>query len=94
MDDLLTSYISQMLNTMNKQKNATTVTEHLHAVSLELTFASLHALKPPVIDISVACTSAVLEPSTARSTTTHSAGFAERAAHWACHRISDRWGGD
>ena len=64
----------------------------LHAVNLELTFASLHALKPTVINVSVASTSAVLKPNTARSATTDSAGFLERAALRACHRISDLWG--
>ena len=53
---------------------------YLHAISLALTFASLHALKPPVINVSVASTSTVLKPSTARSATTDSAGFLERAA--------------
>ena len=62
---------------------------HLHALSLELTFAGLHALKPPVINVSVAGTSTVLKPSTTRSATTDSAGFPERAALWARHRISD-----
>ena len=52
---------------------------HLHAIGLELTFAGLHAFRPPVINISVADSSAVLEPSTARSATTDSAGFLEDA---------------
>ena len=75
-------------------KNAITVTErrYVHAISLELTFASLHALKPAVINVYVSVTSAVLEPSTARSATTDSAGFLERAALWARHRMSDRRG--
>ena len=65
--------------------------EDVHeAISLELTFASLHALRPPVVDLCVACTSAVLEPSTARSAATGSAGFHENAAPWARHRIRDR----
>ena len=51
---------------------------HLHAITLELTFASLHALKPAVTSVSVAGTSAVLIPSTARSATADSAGFLER----------------
>ena len=63
-------------------------------MSLELTLASLHAIKPPVTNVSVAGTSAVLKPSTARSAATDSAGFLEGAALWARHRISDRWGDD
>ena len=63
---------------------------HTHAIRLGLTFAGLHALKPPVINVSVAGTSAVLEPSTARSATTDSAGFPERAALWAHHRANNR----
>ena len=60
---------------------------YLHAV---LTFAGFHALKPPVVNVFVACTSAVLKPSTARSATTVSAGFLEFAAFGARHRVSDR----
>ena len=46
--------------------------------SLGLTFAGLRALGPRVVSVSV--TSAVLIPSSARSATTSSAGFLERAA--------------
>ena len=46
-------------------------------VSLELTFAGRHALKPLVINIFVAGTPAVLKPSAARSAATDPAGFAE-----------------
>jgi len=53
-------------------------------------FARLHALKPPVINVFVAHTSAVLKPSTARSATTISAGFLKRAAFGTRHRLSDR----
>ena len=53
---------------------------HIRVISLELTFAGLHALRPHVINVSVAGTSAVLKPSTARSATTDSAGFLERTA--------------
>ena len=60
---------------------------YLHAVNIELTFAGLHALRPPVISVPVAGTSTVLKPSTARSATTDSAGFPERAALWAHHLI-------
>ena len=63
-----------------------------NAVSLKLTFAGLHALRPPVINVSVVDSSAVLEPSTARSATTGSAGFLECTALWAGQRISDRQG--
>ena len=52
----------------------------LHIISLELTFADRNALKPPVINISVAGTPAVLIPSTTRSATTGYAGFLEFAA--------------
>ena len=64
-----------------------------HALSLELTFASSHALKPFVISVAVAGTSSTFFiPSTTRSATTDSAGFLERAAFWARHRFSDRCG--
>ena len=59
-------------------------------VSLELAFAGRNAVNPLMISISVACTPAVLKPSTARSATTASAGFLERAAFGARHRFSDR----
>ena len=62
---------------------------YLHTTNLKLTFADLHAFKPAVIDVSVADTSAVLVPSTARSATTDSAGFLERATLWARHHVSD-----
>ena len=58
-----------------------------NVVSPELTFAGLHALKPPVSRITVACSPTVLEPSTARSATTDSAGFLEGAALRARHHI-------
>ena len=64
----------------------------LSLISLRLTFAGLHALKPPVVDISVTGTPTVLVPSTARSATTNSAGFQELSTLWARHQISDRWG--
>ena len=63
---------------------------YLHALYPELTFAGLHALKPFVINISVACTSTILVPSTARSATTDSAGFLECTALSTRHRIADR----
>ena len=53
---------------------------YLHAISLELTFASFDALNPPVINVPVVDTSTILEPGTARSATTDSAGFLERTA--------------
>ena len=69
---------------------------------LELTFASLQTLGPPVINVPVARTTAFLEPSTAGSATTNSAGFRECAALRARHRVSNHrsdgwrggWGGD
>ena len=60
-----------------------------YTVSLELTFTSLHALRPLVINVFVAGTAAVLVPSTTRSATTVSAGFLERAALWTRHRFCD-----
>ena len=57
-------------------------------MSLQLTFASLNALKPPVVKVAVANTSTILKPSTARSAATGSAGFLERTAPWALHRIT------
>ena len=65
---------------------------YLHVVRLELTLAGLHAIKPLVINVSIACTSTVLIPSTARSTAAGSAGSAERATLWTGHRIPDGWG--
>ena len=65
-----------------------TVVMQLHVIGLELTFARLHAFRPAVIDIFVAISSAVLEPSTARSATTDSAGFLKRTALWARHLIA------
>ena len=41
-----------------------------YSLSLELTFAGLDALKPPVVSVSVAHPSTILIPSTARGTTT------------------------
>ena len=60
--------------------NSSYLAMHLHATALTRTFAGLHALKPAVMKVFVACTSALLEPSTARSAATDSAGFWERAA--------------
>ena len=47
--------------------------------SIGLTFTSLNAVKPPVLSVSVAGTSTMLVPSTARSATADSTGFIERA---------------
>ena len=60
----------------------------LHGIRFGLTFASLNALKPPVINIPVAVTPAILIPSAARSATTDNAGFFELAALQARPRIS------
>ena len=59
-------------------------------VALELTFTRRHALKPLMIDFIVVGTSAVLKPSTARSATTFSARFLERAACEAHRCFIDR----
>ena len=81
----------------HKEENAVTVNSHcvacaislyLHAINLELTVASLDALKPSVTNVPVADTSTILKPSTARSATTESAGLLKPAALCACHRIS------
>ena len=58
-------------------------------VYIELTFAGLYALKPPVVHVSVADTSAVLIPSTTRSATTDSAGLPKLAALWALHLMTN-----
>ena len=63
---------------------------YLSYAVIELTFAGRHTLKPLVVNIFVAGTSAVLKPTTARSATTVSAGFLERAASRARHRFSNR----
>ena len=62
-----------------------------YGVRLELTFARRHALKPLVVNVFVAGTSAVLKPSTARSTATDLAGFLEHVAFGACLGFSNRW---
>ena len=67
----------------------TTVTTS-NTISLELTYAGLHALKPLVINVSVAGTSTVLVPSPTRSATTDSSGFLEGTALWTPHRIGNR----
>ena len=59
-------------------------------MSLELTFAGCHALKPLVSNIFVVGTSAVLKPSPATSATTVSAGFPERSTYRTHHRFGDR----
>ena len=53
---------------------------HLHSVSDRLTCTGLHALEPCMLKVSVARTSAALEPRTAGSATTDLAGFLEGAA--------------
>ena len=57
-------------------------------ISLGLTFASLNALKPPVINVSVADTSAVLKPGAPGGATTGSVRLLKLAALWARHHIS------
>ena len=75
--------------TINSQMTfAMGFTMHPNGIGLQLTFARIHAFGPPVINIFVAKSAAVLEPSTARSATTGSAGFQESAALWASYRVS------
>ena len=75
-----------------KNVTASYAREYIYmAFCLGLTFAGLNAVEPPVISIFVDGTFAVLIPSTARSATTDSAGFFERATLWAGHIIA---GGD
>ena len=71
---------------------------YLHDVSLELTCTGLHAVRPCMISIAVAGTSAALVPRTTRSATTDLAGFLEGAAletrnHAPNHR-GDDWRAD
>ena len=63
------------------------VSTSIICVSLELTFAGRHALIPLVVNIFVAVTSTVFVPTAARSATTISAGFLERATFGAPHRF-------
>ena len=66
---------------------------YLHGINVGLTFAGLQALRPPVTNVSVACSSTVIIPSTARSTATGSARFLEHTALWARHLVArgDGW---
>ena len=64
----------------------------LYDISLALTCAGLHAIGPRVIDTFAAKSSAVLEPSSARSATTDSAGFPECGALWTSCDTMDRGG--
>ena len=83
-----------------KQRERTAIEELIPSLSedlstrsyVALTLAGLHALKPPMLHVSILSASAVLVPSTAGSATTDSAGFLERAACWARHLISNRRG--
>ena len=65
----------------------------LHFTGLELTFACLHAFRPPVMKIVDTKPSAGLVPSTAGSATTDSAGFPKGTTLWTPDRISNRGGG-
>ena len=91
-------YVSICQETNKETLSSHCLVMQLHLTGLELTFAGLHAFRPPVINIFAAEASTVLEPSTARSTTTASAGFLERAAFGTRHSLSDRcgdgWGAD
>ena len=65
------------------QKPPSSVLKHVSTpFNLGLTFAGLHALDPAVVQFIIAGTSTILIPSTARSTTTGSPGFLERATIW------------
>ena len=64
-------YVGIDQNTKMKMTTLICLKEDL--ISLGLTFAGIGTLKPPVTSVSVAGTSAIIIPSTARSTTT---GFA------------------
>ena len=61
-------------------------------MSLALTVAGRHALRPHVMYIVVTGTSAVLKPSTARSAAAVPTGFRERAAPSTRNRVHDVWG--
>ena len=61
---------------------------YLYGVTVGLTFAGLRALRPAVTDVFVANTSAFLEPITARSATTNSTEFLERATVLTHHLIA------
>ena len=73
---------------------------YLHGISLELTLACLHSVRPHVINIFVAPSSAVLKPSTPRSATTDPAGLLELATFCARYLVNwgdnrrDNWRGD
>ena len=92
-------YIYVGIGLRHKEENAVTVNSHclvcvislyVHTINLKLTFASPDALKPPVTNVPVVNTSTILKPSTARSATTLSAGFRERATFGARRRFHDR----
>ena len=66
-----------------QENSLSSVSKHASTdVNLGLTSTGLHALKPAVTEVVVACTSTILIPSTARSATADSSGFLERAAVW------------
>ena len=60
---------------VNRKRLTVAVYSHsyIHIIDLELTFAGLHAIGPPVINVFAATSSAALEPSTPRSAATDSA---------------------
>ena len=79
------------LRNKHKTLNSHQLVMHIHATEFfQLTFACLRAFKPAVISFSVASASAILIPNTARSATTDSAGFLERAAFGTRHWFSGR----
>ena len=60
----------------NRQKSLEVTVQtcgYMHVIGLELTFAGIDAVGPPVTNIFTAKSSAAFEPSTARSATTKSA---------------------
>ena len=73
------------------RKSGYSVSKHTDStLNFRLTFADLHALKPALVRFPAASTSTILVPTTARSATTDSTRFLERAAVWthdiACRR--------
>ena len=87
-------YIQTCIKTKREKarSNRSLLVQHEGVVGIGLTFAGLHALKPAVISVAVAGTSAVFIPSTSRSTTTGSGGVLECTTLWA-HHIASRGDG-
>ena len=66
----------------------------LYVIRLGRTFACVLALNPLMIYVLICITSTVLEPSTAGSATTDSAGYRKRATLWTHYPTEDRGGAD